>query len=282
MSRRREVETHLGTLGEIREIMAAMKNLSFMETRKLSRFLDAQRQVVRTIEAAAADFIHAFPDLSPRVEKDAVVHVLVGAERGFCGDYNEALLQYLASGQVENAGASRLIVVGSKLGERLEQDTRVIHTLAGASVAEEVPTVLRQVVDFIEELETRWAVCRVSAIHHAGQAVKATSLLPPFQDLPASPQSLRGDPFLYLQPSVFIAELTDHYLFAALHALFYSALYAEHQKRIQHLEGALKRLDDQCDQLKRRRNVLRQEEITEEIEQILLSAQAMNPEIEPS
>ncbi len=280
MSRRREVEAHLGTLGEIREIMAAMKNLSFMETRKLSRFIDAQRQVVRTIEAAAADFIHSFPDLLLRPDKDAALYLLVGSERGFCGDYNEALLHRLDSEYRESRDAPRLIVVGSKLADRLDQDNRVIHSLAGASVAEEVPAVLQQVVDIIDVLENRQTLLRVSALHHVEHDVEVTSLLPPFEELPPPPQSQSGAPFLYLDPSVFLSELTDHYLFAALHSLFYNALLAEHQKRIQHLEGALKRLDDQCEQLKRRRNVLRQEEITEEIEQILLSAQAMEGEIE--
>ena len=274
------METHLRTLGEIREIMGAMKNLSFMETRKLSRFIDAQRQVVRTIEAAATDFIRAHPDLLPVPGQDSVLFLVVGSERGFCGDYNETLLQRLETECLERAHVPDLFVVGSKLADRMEQDRRVIHSMTGASVAEEVPGVMQQVVDIIDELETKRPIAQVRAIHHGAQEVMVTSILPPFQELASPPVSHRGTPFLYLAPETMFSELTDHYLFAALHSLFYSALYAEHQQRIQHLEGALRRLDEQCDQLKIRRNVLRQEEITEEIEQILLSAQAMTEGME--
>ncbi len=282
MSRRREVETRLTTLGEIREIMAAMKNLSFMETHKLSRFIDAQRQVVQTIEAVAIDFLHSYPDLLPAPASDSVLFLVIGSERGFCGDYNEVLLQCLESQRSNLACEPRLFIVGSKLAESLEEDMRVLHTLAGAQVAEEVPAVMRQVVDITDALEIEQSIAQVSVVYHAEETVRVTSLLPPFQDLPPSPASLHGAPFLYLAPETFLSELTDHYLFAALHSLFYNALLAEHQQRIQHLEGALRRLDDQCDQLKIRRNVLRQEEITEEIEQILLCAQAMDGEIEIS
>jgi len=46
----------------------------------------------------------------------------------------------------------------------------------------------------------------------------------------------------------------------------------ENQQRIQHLENAVHHLDDQTEELGRKINALRQEEIIEEIEVILLNA----------
>ncbi len=281
MSRRREVEIHLNTLAEIRAIMAAMKNLSYMETRKLLRFIDAQRRAVATIEQAAADFLQGYPDLAPGpMGEGAVLLLLLGSERGFCGDYNERLLAHLEAHCRAMACRPRLLVVGGKLAERLEDDERVIQTLAGAEVAEEVPRRLQQVVEALDEWEGRLGPVRVAALYHRARALETTPLLPPFQNLPPPPPEIQGAPFLYLAPQDFLAELTDQYLFALLHSLFYDALLAEHQHRVQHLEGALRRLDDECSGLRIRHNVLRQEEITEEIEQILLSAQAMAAELE--
>ncbi len=280
MTKRREVETHLHTLEEIRGIMAAMKNLSYMETRKLSRFINAQRLAVATIEQAAADFLRGYPDLAPGAPGETMLLLLVGSERGFCGDYNERLLAHLEVHCRKMACRPRLLVIGSKLAERLEADRRVLQVLPGAEVAEEVPKSLQQVVETLDELEARLGPVQVTALYHEGHDLRATALLPPFQALPPPPPQIQGPPFLYLQPETFVTELTDQYLFAVLHALFYSALLAEHQRRIQHLEGALQRLDEECDKLKIRRNALRQEEITEEIEQILLSAQAMAAELE--
>ncbi len=279
MTRRREVETHLQTLGEIREIMAAMKNLSFMETRKLSAFIEAQQQAVQTIESAGADFLHFYPQLAPVPKAGPSLFVVIGSERGFCGDYNETLIEQAAERCRQWQCQPFWLPVGSKLGEKLAEDKRVISRLPGAAVAEEVPSVLQQVVATLDELERAKQIAGVSAIYHTVDEIKLTSLLPPFQSLEVQPPEKTGPPFLYLPPRQFLTELTDHYLFAALHALFYSALLAEHQRRIQHLEGALKRLDEQSEKLKVKRNILRQEEITEEIEQILLSAQAVATEV---
>jgi F-type H+-transporting ATPase subunit gamma len=66
--------------------------------------------------------------------------------------------------------------------------------------------------------------------------------------------------------------LTDQYLYAALHSLLYRSLAAENEQRIRHLEGAVRHLEEQEAGLQRRIRALRQEEIIEEIEVILLNA----------
>ena len=68
----------------------------------------------------------------------------------------------------------------------------------------------------------------------------------------------------------------EQYLFARLHELLYSSLLAENQARMEHLESAVQRLERKSVELLRKRNVLRQEEITEEIEVIMLSAELLN------
>jgi F-type H+-transporting ATPase subunit gamma len=50
---------------------------------------------------------------------------------------------------------------------------------------------------------------------------------------------------------------------------------AEHLHRVQHLDAATHRLEEQAAELSLKRNTLRQEEITEEIEVILLSTEAL-------
>jgi F-type H+-transporting ATPase subunit gamma len=71
-------------------------------------------------------------------------------------------------------------------------------------------------------------------------------------------------------------ELVDQYLFAALHELLYTSLMAENQQRVMHLESAVRHLDEELSELNRQINILRQEEITEEIEVLLLSTGSLD------
>ena len=50
---------------------------------------------------------------------------------------------------------------------------------------------------------------------------------------------------------------------------------AENRRRLQHMEGAMQRMDENASELRRKVNLLRQEEITEEIEVIMLSHEAL-------
>lgn len=275
MTSRRQLDEQRRSLAEIRDIMNAMKNLAYMETRKLDRFLDAQYAVVRGIEAVAADFVTAFPDTLPSARAANRVYLLVGSERGFCGDFNEALLHYLELEQEQAAATDVpvLIATGRKLQALLADDPRVAAFSGGVSVVEEVAAVLTGVVATLVEMQARFGTLALYALHHDhnAQAVVSQQLLPPFQAQSRQPPRFSQPPDLNLAPADFLIELSHHYLFAALQRIFYVSLMAENQRRVQHLEAAVQHLDDQSVDLRRRCNALRQEEIIEEIEVILLN-----------
>jgi F-type H+-transporting ATPase subunit gamma len=77
---------------------------------------------------------------------------------------------------------------------------------------------------------------------------------------------------LHLPAQEFLIELTDHYLLAALHQMLYTSLTVENHRRVMHLEGAVKHMDEESSELVQQCRTLRQEEIIEEIEVILLSS----------
>jgi F-type H+-transporting ATPase subunit gamma len=274
VTRRRTLEQHLHSLTEIRGIMNSMKTLAYLETRKLARFLDAQQAVVSSIESAAADLLGFHPDILPEAPAATPVFLLIGTDRGFCGDFNHALLKHLeATRQPGSPGDPSVIAIGRKLHTLLERDARVAALVDGATVVEEIAAVLNRLADEILTLQHRYEALEVFCIYHGNEdKIVMQRLLPPFAGLALQPQSFPHPPLLNLSPATLLAALTDQYLFAALHAMLYTSLMMENHHRITHLEGAVKHLDDQAEQLARRGNTLRQEEIIEEIEVILLSA----------
>jgi len=279
MSQSRELQLHITQMDEIRSILNAMKNLAFMEIHKLSRFQAMQGQAVANIENAAMDFLNFYP-MPVADDKPTHIGILVGAERGFCGDFNDSLINTVAA-----EAYSGLITIGSRLGNRLADITlvEIIADIEGANVAEEVPTVLNRLIDTISSLQISNCnthhkananpTLQLTVVYHDNVSSQITrrQILPPF---PQQQQTIRygNPPVLNLEPGDFFSELTDHYLFAVLHEIFYISLLAENQKRLQHLEGAVKHLDDETVNLRRKSQIYRQEEITEEIEVILLNA----------
>ena len=276
MSARRQLQQRLRSLGEMQEILGSMKTLAVLETHKLARFGANQQRLVTGIERAAADFCQSFPQILKRLPILAEVYLLLGSERGFCGDFNEGLRIKLTEVQQQHTGENVLVLaIGSRLWAKLTKDPRVIARLNGPSATEEVPAVLIQVIDTLLDLENQFHSLSLTVLCHdpETQQVVQHPLLPPFTAFTERPPALGPPPSINLPPRQLFSELVEHYLFATLHALFYTALDVENQRRIQHLKAATRRLEEKITQLTLRANTLRQEEITEEIEVILLSAQ---------
>jgi F-type H+-transporting ATPase subunit gamma len=281
MTRRRTLDQRRESFGEIRDIMNSMKTLAYLEIRKLARFLDAQRAVVAHVETVAADFLGYHPEVLPPPDKASrAVCLLLGSERGFCGDFNEALLQRLEHCIADQGlNAPLLLVTGRKLAARLAGDARVADTFDGASTVGEVETTLHALILALAGLQARHGSLALSVFHHDPDAreVTVTAVLPPFERSRDAAPRFAHAPLTQLSPPAFFGALLEHYLYSVLHEILYVSLMAENLRRVRHLEGAVRHLDEKSTALLRACNALRQEEIIEEIEVILLSATPQEP-----
>jgi F-type H+-transporting ATPase subunit gamma len=271
MGRRHHLDQRLRSLAEIRDIMGAMKNLALIETRKLARVLQTEQRMLASIREAAGDFSRFHAAAGAPIAAGRDVCLLVGSERGFCGDFNDALLRELDALEPDAA----LIVTGSKLSARLPGEARIIEHLPGAAALEDVPSVLLGVMHALDRWhagQPQGAPLRLRALHHVDDGIAHSALDPFAQAVPATPAPA-APPLLTLAPQAFAEQLVDHYVFAALHDIFYRSLAAENLRRMQHMDAAVRRLDQKVEALSRRGRSLRQEEITEEIEVILLSGE---------
>ena len=281
VSRRRELARRLASLTEIAGIMSAMKGLALMEIRVLQDFLATQRRMVSSIETAAARFFAWHGELAVTPPPDSELCIVVGSEQGFCGDFNEVLLNRRETVCTGTPQKSTCLIVGHRLASRFQDTAAPLLQLPGASVADEVPSVLRRLTGemghFLTSGEMRGG--GVSVLYHcdATGAIRLRRLLP-LRDLPPVSARRGYPPDLNLSAADFLASLTRHYLHAALNEVLYSSLLAENRQRHVHMDSALNKLNEDSDRLRLAYNAQRQEDITEEIEVILLSAGMLSEE----
>jgi len=267
MSRRQQIQQRVHSLSEINSIMGAMKNLSLFETRKLTRILDHQQRLLTSIDKAVADFLHFYPQPVLRPTRELVL--LIGSERGFCGNFNEELIEAMNGSNSE----SRFLIIGNRLASKLADDPRIEAVVDGPSVSEEVPPALFRLMEWLSRPDAVAGRALTALSHDAEGGVNVRRLLP----MPPPPEvsGYADPPLLQLPDATFYKKLLEHYLFAALHQLFYSSLMAENRRRLMHMEGAIQQMERSIGEATLKYNALRQEEITEEIEIIMLSAEAL-------
>jgi len=272
---RHELDNHRRKLDELRNILASMKTLAAMESHKLDRFIEAQKQMSLSITDIAADFLCFNPEILPETEESQFEVILViGSERGFCGGFNDNLVEQLHQRfSQQTRQRAKLIVVGSKLQPLVEKNDDQNIDIRGADIADEIVTVL----DALAQVLTDYRPIAALYVLHHGESINeivTEKLLPPFSQPPQKTCAYPTPPLLNLSATDFLLELTDHYLYHSLHHILYLSLMSENQHRVQHLERATRHLDDSTEVLNRKINALRQEEIIEEIEVMLLNAAA--------
>ncbi len=259
MSRYRELTEHLQSLADIRAILTGMRTLAAVELQRVTRLQDAAEALRQGIEAAVAAY---FAGRTPPAA-DTGVCVLLGSEKGLCGDFNERLLAKAAS------EAAPLVLVGAKLVLAAADRPNVLARSPGALGADDVGPVLAHLAQTLVELDA--AAGRLEVLYHDPKqhGVQRLVVLPP----PAGPAAGPA-PRLQLPAPQFEAALLEHYLFALLNGLLLDSLLVENQQRIAHLQSAVQRLDERYEELRQRQRRARQEEIIEEVEVALIAASA--------
>lgn len=280
MSHLRDVEQHARSLTDIRDIMNSMKSLAYMESRKLSHIVEAQRAVTEQIRTAASDLLQFHSQILPSGPPALAVQIVFGTERGFCGNLNERLVAELPrENRSEPARPAVFIAVGRKLHAVLENSALAgedIRRIQGPGVADEATAVLNEIVNELDNLQRGHGPLSVSSLHHGSEGkMRFRELLPPFRDGDGDSPTFSHPPILNLDPAELLVALGDQYLFSALFEMLYDSLRSENQHRVSHLTDAVRHLDERTADLARRANALRQEEITQEIEVILLSASGL-------
>lgn len=253
--------------------MEAMKNLSIVETHKLDKLLLNQKKLVRDLENTAADFLKFHPFPFPDSGNETVIWIVFGSERGFCGDYNDTLLKHIDALFPADDESILLIPVGNKLCSRLQDDQRVVCFAKGPDVVEEVMTVQNLLIEQINALQSRSSFVTVHALYHQADTrkIKSSRLIPPFEDNLSIEISFNVQPLLNISPDSLYHGLVDHYLLITLHEIICMSLLAENYQRVEHMTNAIERLNKKEEGLRRKYHVYNQEEITEELEVILLN-----------
>ena len=211
MSRSRTIEQHLKQLRELQTIIASMKTLSQLELHKLGGISASQHALAESLQRMAADFYYHYPQGDGGDEK--TLWLLLGSERGFCGDFNEALVRRLLQLSADAVQPpARVLAVGRKLWSRLEESLPGYTPLVGANVSEELQRSLTPVINAIQQRMSEEGLLSLRVLYHddekGGLAVRR--LLPP--ELAADSDGWRTPPLLQLPPQEFLRGFLQHYL----------------------------------------------------------------------
>ena len=223
MTQKTQFKLHLETLKKIDTIMTALRNLSFIEMNKASRFLSTQDQIQTLMNQIGNDFLTSYPEYQLHIHYAVPeLFVLIGSERGFCGNFNNTLIDYITKHHPESTSQNQFIVVGKKLAEKLGNDKRIIQVLAGPNTIEEISDIIFNVLDTLNLLSLNikpgsWNIIFNKKNHNSIQTV----IQQPYLELTTKKSNELSVPcHINVSPKQFIKEYMNQYLFYLLNMLF--------------------------------------------------------------
>lgn len=270
MSKETGLREQLDILRDIKSIISAMKNLSFIEITKLNRFISTQSTMNDVITEAMGEF-ETFFQLTEPVPQGPVLYILLGSERGFCGGFNDRIFEKMME-LSEGAASPQILAVGRKLVLKCEGQLPLVRELAAPNAVEEIPGVLAELVETLESGQYQHSIL----VHNEWEGSRLQTLVTnPFQRPRAVKKGqVKFPPLINMPPQDLYPQLLDHYIFSVFYRIFYQSFLAENHERLRHMDGALNALQKRFDELRLKHNMVRQEAITEELELLMLSKTA--------
>lgn len=265
-----ELHTRLSLLDELAQIVAAMKNLAYAELQRLGRRQPCQVLAEQTLAQALADLLQHQQLPAGRAQ----ICLVVGADRGFCGGFNDALAEAAAE-LTQGDQITHWLIAGERLNQRLDGQYPDAINLPGCSGSENPLETIEQWMDALLPLLDRpLAPPQLWVLHHGEYQVVHRQLLPPKG---LSALARQPAPQRYLELPQLLPPLLAEYLRLQLMGVLLLSLQQENQARLAQMKRAQDHLNDTRQQLRQRYFRQRQADITGELETLMSSLEQAHP-----
>jgi F-type H+-transporting ATPase subunit gamma len=279
MTRLTEVEAHIASMGELLDIVGAMRSLASMRLQEAQRALPHIRRYAETVAAAIGTAVALLSEAEPmrRTATGRRAFIVCMAEHGFVGGFNERVLD-LTEKLLDPDDA--LFVLGSRgaaLAQARGRPTAWIHPMA--TRPEGVPETVRRLTAELYAWIARGEIARVEVMfarHRQGSSTTIERrLLFPVDLTSFAPAQLRVPPLHHLPPVTLAEKLIADYVFGLLTEAAVEALASENAARFAAMDAARENVSKKLEQLRQEAHQARQDEITTELLDLVTGAEAL-------
>jgi F-type H+-transporting ATPase subunit gamma len=278
MMRLAEIEAHIAGMGELLNIVAAMRSLAGMRMQEAQSALPGIRSFADAVAGGIADARLLIADgrPPPPTMKTPRAIILFAAEHGFIGGFNERLLDTAQAALEPN---DLFFILGSRgAALAMERGHTPVWTQPMATRSAGAPETARRLSSELYRRIAGGKVGRVEVIFsrrdRGGSAAIERRLLLPLDVTTLRARPLLQPPLHNLKPLVLYERLLAEYVFALLTEATVEAIAAENAARLFAMGSAHDNVSRKLEGLYRDARYARQTEITTEVLDIVTGAEA--------
>jgi F-type H+-transporting ATPase subunit gamma len=273
-----EIETHIGSVVELREIVSAMRSLASMRVQEAQRMLPGIRRYAETMAASIGASLLLIPEPRPLRGTAGGRRALVvcTAEHGFVGGFNERMLD-AAKASLRSDDA--LLILGSRgVAVAQERGWPTAWTHPMATRPEGAPETTRRLTAELYRGIAARELIRVEVMfarhRQSGGPTIQQCLLFPVDPASLAVAQLRQPPLHNLPADELLEKLIADYVFALLTEAAVESLASENAARFAAMQSAHDNMSKKLEQLRQDARQARQTEITTELLDLVAGAEA--------
>ena len=279
MRRPEDVKQRIANIGQIEEIIVAMRGLAAAHSHDAQQHLVAIRAHEATIATAIAQAMTYLPTPEPAGAAGQgdgrLLRIVIGAEQGFSGTYNERIIAAALDGTGKEPATSYLVIGQRCIGEFAMRGANPAWSAAMVSRVSDAPALASRMADALFERINSGRVHRVELVSARpgvpDYTVGTISVLP-FEFGRFKAATGQHLPMLTLRPDELLAGLIEEYVFTELCEALILGFAAENDARMRAMTRARSNVERISADLKLEYNQGRQEQTTTEIIELSASA----------
>ena len=279
MTRLAELQVHIGSMGELSDIVGAMRSLAGMRVQEAQRALPGIRRYAESVAAAIGAALLLMPEPAPETGAAGSQRALIlfAAEHGFVGGFNERLVE---AAEIGLGPRDALFVLGSRgAALALERGQRPVWSRPIATRLAGAPEVIRHLTAELYGRIARGQISRVEVVfaryHQGGAPIPERRLLLPLDLASLASKQPRQAPLHNLEPRALLEKLMAEYVFALLTEAAVESIASENAARFAAMESAHENVAKKLEQLRQSARQVRQSEITTELLELVTGAEAI-------
>ncbi len=276
MPRLADIQGHIASMGELLNIMSAMRSLAGMRVQEAQRALPGIRRYAGSMEAGIGGALMLMQQevREPRAQAGRRALIVCMAEHGFVAGFNERLAEAV---EAELKQGDLLFVTGSRgAGLLLERGRQAAWT---APMATRPPAAPGTADRLAKELYARIATGEAARVEvmfsryrqGAQPAIERRLLLPLDTAFFARGRAQQA-PLHNIEPGALFEKLAAEYVFALLTEAAVESIASENAARFAAMQAACDNVSKKLDQLQSQARQARQEEITTELIDLITGA----------
>jgi F-type H+-transporting ATPase subunit gamma len=282
MAQEREIATRIVSLGELQEIVGAIRASAASQMQQALRSLDAIRRYSETLREALSDAVKMLPTDEARPESTEIPKsglIVFCGEHGLCGAFNERPLRVVEEIAKDRRKDLILVVVGSRGGQRCgEQGIQPDVILPMATHCASVTAAARRLTTTIYRKLSDDSLATLEVVYSRSVTGEPSRIerhrLLPLAIPNTDRQTLEPPPLINLPAHRLFDDVVAEYFFAALENAAMESFFSENSARFRTMEAAHRNISNKTRDLTNLARRLRQESVTTEILDLISGVQA--------